>query len=55
MKKVLFGVLALFSLVASLYAGVLMSTQINGSKTYCSYSDGSVIVIDGMGVCPATN
>jgi len=55
MKKVLFGVLALVSLVGSLYAGVLMSTQINGTKTYCSYSDGGIIVIDGMGTCPATN
>ena len=52
MKK-LFVLLAL-ALASTLTAAVLMSTQINGTKTYCHYSDGSVLVIDGMGTCPAT-
>jgi len=55
MKKVLFGVLALVGLVISLYAGVLTGSEINGNKTYCYYSDGGVSVINGMGICPATN
>jgi len=54
-KKILFGVLALVGLVVSLYAGVLMSSEINGDKTYCYYSDGDIKVIQGMGTCPATN
>jgi len=45
-EKVLFGVFALFGLVASLYAGVLMSTQIKGTKTYCTYSDGIGVYSD---------
>ena len=55
MKKIFFGTLALVSLVVSLYAGVLMSSEINGDKTYCYYSDGDIKVIQGMGICPATN
>jgi len=55
MKKIIFAVLTITTLAVSLYAGVLMSTQINGTKTYCHYSDGGILVIDGMGTCPATN
>jgi hypothetical protein len=55
MKKVLFGMLALIGLVVSLYAGVLTGSEISGTKTYCYYSDGDIKVIDGMGICPATN
>jgi hypothetical protein len=55
MKKVLLGVVAIATLAISLYAGVLMSSEIRGTKTYCYYSDGDVQVIDGMGICPSTN
>lgn len=55
MKKLLLGVSVLAVLAVSLYAGVLMSSQINGDKTYCHYSDGSIITISGMSICPATN
>ena len=55
MKKVFISVSMLAILAVSLYAGVLMSSQINGDKTYCHYSDGSIITIGGMGICPATN
>ena len=55
MKKVLLGVVAIATLAISLYAGVLTSSEICGTKTYCYYSDGDVQVINGMGICPATN
>lgn len=55
MKKVLFGILAIATLAISLYAGVLTGSEISGTKTYCYYSDGDVKVINGMGICPATN
>lgn len=55
MKKVFIGVSMLAILAVSLYAGVLMSSQINGDKTYCYYSDGDIKVIQGMGICPASN
>ena len=56
MKKRHFAaILFTIALVSTLTAGVLMSTQINGTKTYCHYSDGDILVIDGMGICPATN
>ena len=55
MKKVFISVSMLAILAVSLYAGVLMSSQINGDKTYCYYSDGDIKVIQGMGICPASN
>lgn len=55
MKKVLFSVFAIVTLAASLYAGVLTGSEISGTKTYCYYSDGDIKVINGMGICPATN
>lgn len=55
MKKIIMGVSMLAVLAVSLYAGVLMSSEIRGTKTYCYYSDGDIKVIDGMGICPATN
>lgn len=55
MKRMLFGAFALVVLSVSLYAGVLMSSEIKGTKTYCYYSDGDIQVINGMGICPATN
>lgn len=55
MKKLFAGISVLAVLAASLYAGVLMSSEINGDKTYCYYSDGDIKVIQGMGICPATN
>ena len=55
MKKInLAVILFTIAMVSTLTAAVLMSTQINGTKTYCHYSDGSITVIDGMGTCPAT-
>lgn len=55
MKKVLLGIFAIATLAISLYAGVLTSSKISGTKTYCYYSDGDIKVINGMGICPATN
>lgn len=55
MKKILFGTCIVIALAVSLYAGVLTGTNISGNKTYCYYSDGAITVIDGMGICPATN
>ena len=55
MKKILLGIIALATLVIFLNAGVLTGTEIRGTKTYCYYSDGGVTVIDGMGICEATN
>lgn len=55
MKKILLGVMAIATLAISLYAGVLTGSEIRGTKTYCYYSDGDVQVINGMGICPATN
>jgi hypothetical protein len=55
MKKVFISVSMLAILAVSLYAGVLMSSQISGNKTYCYYSDGDIKVIQGMGICPASN
>ncbi|MCD6653761.1 MAG: hypothetical protein LT067_03180 [Sulfurovum sp.] len=52
MKKILLLLIVVASIVS---AGVLTSSEIRGTKTYCYYSDGDVIVIDGMGVCDATN
>jgi len=52
MKKIIFLIIALLTLVS---AGVLTGTDIRGTKTYCYYSDGDVEVINGMGICPATN
>jgi hypothetical protein len=51
MKRVLFGMILAISLAS---ASVLMSSEIKGDKTYCYYSDGNVVVINGMGICPAT-
>ncbi len=51
MKKILL----LVALATVLSAGVLTGTEIRGTKTYCYYSDGDIDVIDGMGICPATN
>ena len=55
MKKLFLGIFVLAVLSVSLYASVLMSSQINGDKTYCYYSDGDIKVIQGMGICPASN
>lgn len=55
MKKIILGIIALVSIITLVSAGVLTSTEIRGTKTYCYYSDGGVIVIDGMSVCEATN
>lgn len=56
MKKIHFIAMAFtIALVTTLTAGVLISTEINGTKTYCYYSDGDIKVINGMGICPATN
>ena len=55
MKKVLLGIFAITALAISLYAGVLTGSEISGTKTYCYYSDGDIKVINGMGICPATN
>lgn len=55
MKKVVLGFLALTAIVTMVSAGVLMSSEIKGTKTYCYYSDGDIRVINGMGICPATN
>lgn len=55
MKKIIVGLLALAAIVTIVSAGVLTGSDTSGTKTYCYYSDGSVIVIDGMGVCDATN
>ena len=55
MKKIIIGLLALVVIVTVVSAGVLTGSDSTGTKTYCYYSDGSVIVIDGMGVCDATN
>lgn len=52
MKKFIF---VLITLITLLSAGVLTGTEISGTKTYCYYSDGDVKVINGMGICPATN
>lgn len=55
MKKIFIGISMLAILAISLYAGVLMSQEVRGTKTVCVYSDGSITTIDGMGICPATN
>ena len=55
MKKAIFGLLALTIIITIVSAGVLTGSDIRGTKTYCYYSDGDVIVIDGMGTCEATN
>ena len=55
MNKILLGVFAIITFSVSLYAGVLTSSEIKGTKTYCYYSDGDIKVIDGMDVCPTTN
>jgi len=55
MKKIILGLLVLTAVITMVNAGVLTGTDIRGTKTYCYYSDGDVIVIDGMGTCEATN
>ncbi len=55
MKKITISLIAITILAVSAYGAVLMSSSISGNNVYCYYSDGSVSVIDGMGVCPATN
>ena len=55
MKKIVLGLIALATVVTLVSAGVLTGSDIRGTKTYCYYSDGGVIVIDGMGTCEATN
>lgn len=55
MKKVILGFLALTAIITIVSAGVLTGSEISGTKTYCYYSDGDVTVINGMGICPATN
>lgn len=55
MKKVLFGIFAITTLVVSLYAGVLTGQSQNGINTICYYSDGGVINAGVAGVCPSTN
>ncbi len=52
MKKISLILIILAAVVTFVSAGVLMSSQINGTKTYCHYN---IIVINGMGTCPATN
>ncbi len=52
MKKFIIVIITLITLLS---AGVLTGTEISGTKTYCYYSDGDVKVINGMGICPATN
>ncbi len=34
--------------------GVLRSQETNGSKKYCTYSDGTTITINSYSVCPTT-
>ncbi|MDQ1325398.1 MAG: hypothetical protein QG564_522, partial [Campylobacterota bacterium] len=41
MKKILLLLIVVASIVS---AGVLTSSEIRGTKTYCYYSDGDVIV-----------
>jgi len=55
MKKIILGFFVLVALSISLYSAVLQSSEISGTKTYCYYSDGSITVINGMGICSATN
>ena len=55
MRKIVLGVIALATLITLLSAGVLTGSDIKGTKTWCYYSDGAIIVIDGVGICPATN
>lgn len=55
MKKIILGLIGILGLVTALYAGVLTATEINGTKTYCYYSDGGILVINGMSTCPTSN
>lgn len=53
MKKLLFLILICATLSTTLNASTLTRTKYNGTKTYCYYSDGEVLIYDGMEVCPA--
>jgi len=55
MKKMVLVGIVLTITVTALSAAVLMRTAYVGTKTQCHYSDGSVIVYDGMQACDATN
>lgn len=55
MKKIFFAGMVLTMIVTALSAAVLMKTVYVGTKTQCHYSDGSVITLDGMQACDATN
>lgn len=56
MKKILIlTFMAVFTFTSLSFAGVLQQEWVEGTKRYCKYSDGQVIVVSAGSVCSMTN